>query len=150
MKVILLQDVKALGKKGDMVNVSDGHARNYIIPRKLGMEATPANLNDYKLKKAHEAKVAAENLAAAKALAKQLEEEKVEVAIKVGEGGRAFGSVSSKEIAEAIKTQLHHDIDKKKIVLKEPFKSLGSFSVKIKLHPEVQGELRVNVVEGKA
>ena len=90
MKVILLQDVKALGKKGDMVNVSDGHARNYIIPRKLGMEATPANLNDYKLKKAHEAKVAAENLAAAKALAKQLEEEKVEVAIKVGEGGRAF------------------------------------------------------------
>ena len=86
MKVILLEDVKSLGKKGELVNVSDGHARNYIIPRKLGLEATPKNLNDYKLKKAHEEKVAAENLAAAKALAAELEKASVAVGIKVGEG----------------------------------------------------------------
>ena len=112
MKVILLEDVKSLGKKGELVNVSDGHARNYIIPRKLGLEATPKNLNDYKLKKAHEEKVAAENLAAAKALAAELEKASVAVGIKVGEGGRAFGSVSSKEISDAIKSQLHYDIEK--------------------------------------
>jgi large subunit ribosomal protein L9 len=149
MKVILLEDVKSLGKKGELVTVSDGHARNYIIPKKLGLEATPKNLNDYKLKKAHEEKVAAENLAAAKKLSEELSEKTVTTKIKVGEGGRAFGSVSSKEIAEAIKTQLGYDIDKKKIVLKEPFKSIGSFSVKIKLHPQVQAELGVKVEEGK-
>lgn len=124
MKVILLEDVKSLGKKGELVNVSDGHARNYIIPRKLGLEATPKNLNDYKLKKAHEEKVAAENLAAAKALAAELEKASVAVGIKVGEGGRAFGSVSSKEISDAIKSQLHYDIDKKKIVLKDAIKAM--------------------------
>lgn len=149
MKVILLEDVKALGKKGDLVNVNDGHARNYIIPKKLGLEATPKNLNDYKLKKAHEEKVAAENLADAKALAAKLEEASVTTTIKVGEGGRAFGSVSSKEIAEAIKKQLGYDIDKKKIVLKDSIKALGSFTVKIKLHPQVQAELSVKVEEGK-
>ena len=127
MKVILLEDVKSLGKKGELVNVSDGHARNYIIPRKLGLEATPKNLNDYKLKKAHE--------------------EKVAVGIKVGEGGRAFGSVSSKEISDAIKSQLHYDIDKKKIVLKDAIKAMGTFTVKIKLHPQVQAELTVKVEE---
>ena len=147
MKVILLEDVKSLGKKGELVNVSDGHARNYIIPRKLGLEATPKNLNDYKLKKAHEEKVAAENLAAAKALAAELEKASVTVGIKVGEGGRAFGSVSSKEISDAIKSQLHYDIDKKKIVLKDAIKAMGSFTVKIKLHPQVQAELTVKVEE---
>lgn len=147
MKVILLEDVKSLGKKGELVNVSDGHARNYIIPRKLGLEATPKNLNDYKLKKAHEEKVAAENLAAAKALAAELEKASVAVGIKVGEGGRAFGSVSSKEISDAIKSQLHYDIDKKKIVLKDAIKAMGTFNVKIKLHPQVQAELTVKVEE---
>ena len=154
MKVILLEDVKSLGKKGELVNVSDGHARNYIIPRKLGLEATPKNLNDYKLKKAHEEKVAAENLAAAlimltpwKALAAELEKASVAVGIKVGEGGRAFGSVSSKEISDAIKSQLHYDIDKKKIVLKDAIKAMGTFTVKIKLHPQVQAELTVKVEE---
>ena len=142
MKVILLEDVKSLGKKGELVNVSDGHARNYIIPRKLGLEATPKNLNDYKLKKAHE-----ENLAAAKALAAELEKASVAVGIKVGEGGRAFGSVSSKEISDAIKSQLHYDIDKKKIVLKDPITAMGTFTVKIKLHPQVQAELTVKVEE---
>lgn len=149
MKVILLEDVKNLGKKGDLVNVNDGHARNYIIPKKLGLEATPKNMNDYKLKKAHEEKVAAEKLAEAKALGAELEKASVTVRIKVGEGGRAFGSVSSKEISEAIKQQLGHDIDKKKIVLKDAIKAMGEFVVKIKLHPQVQSELKVKVVEGK-
>ena len=129
MKVILLQDVKSLGKKGAMVEVNEGYARNFIIPKKLGMEATPKNMNDFKLRKAHEEKVA------------------VTVKIKVGEGGRTFGSVSTKEISDAIKSQLGKDIDKKKIVMKDSIKALGSFSVKVKLHPEVQAELAVKVEE---
>ena len=149
MKVILLEDVKSLGKKGELVNVSDGHARNYIIPRKLELEATPKNLNDYKLKKAHEEKVAAENLAAAKALAAELEKASVTVGIKVGEGGRAFGSVSSKEISDAIKSQLHYDIDKKKMKLDEPIKTLGNHIITVKLHKDVTAKLTVSVGESK-
>ena len=144
MKVILLQDVKSLGKKGAMVEVNEGYARNFIIPKKLGMEATPKNMNDFKLRKAHEEK---ENLADAKALAAELEKASVTVKIKVGEGGRTFGSVSTKEISDAIKSQLGKDIDKKKIVMKDSIKALGSFSVKVKLHPEVQAELAVKVEE---
>ena len=147
MKVILLQDVKSLGKKGELVEINEGYARNFIIPKKLGMEATPKNLNDYKLKKAHEAKVAAENLADAKALAGELSKSSVTVKIKIGEGGRSFGSVSTKEISDAIKSQLGKDIDKKKIVMKDSIKALGSFTVKVKLHPEVSAELRVKVEE---
>ena len=147
MKVILLQDVKSLGKKGAMVEVNEGYARNFIIPKKLGIEATPKNLNDFKLKKAHEEKVAAENLAEAKALAAELEESSITVKIKVGEGGRSFGSVSTKEISDALKNQLGKDIDKKKIVMKDSIKAVGSFTVKIKLHPEVQAELSVKVEE---
>ena len=124
MKVILLQDVKSLGKKGAMVEVNEGYARNFIIPKKLGMEATPKNMNDFKLRKAHEEKVAAENLADAKALAAELEKASVTVKIKVGEGGRTFGSVSTKEISDAIKSQLGKDIDKKKIVMKDSIKAL--------------------------
>lgn len=147
MKVILLQDVKSLGKKDAMVEVSEGYARNFIIPKKLGIEATPKNLNDFKLKKAHEEKVAAENLAEAKALAAELEKSSITVKIKVGEGGRSFGSVSTKEISDALKNQLGKDIDKKKIVMKDSIKAVGSFTVKIKLHPEVQAELSVKVEE---
>ena len=147
MKVILLQDVKSLGKKGAMVEVNEGYARNFIIPKKLGIEATPKNLNDFKLKKAHEEKVAAENLAEAKTLAAELEKSSVTVKIKVGEGGRSFGSVSTKEISDALKNQLGKDIDKKKIVMKDSIKAVGSFTVKIKLHPEVQAELSVKVEE---
>lgn len=147
MKVILLQDVKSLGKKGAMVEVNEGYARNFIIPKKLGIEATPKNLNDFKLKKAHEEKVAAENLAEAKTLAAELEKSSITVKIKVGEGGRSFGSVSTKEISEALKNQLGKDIDKKKIVMKDSIKAVGSFTVKIKLHPEVQAELSVKVEE---
>ena len=154
MKVILLENVKSLGKKGEIVNVNDGYARNFILPKKLGVEATGKNLNDLKLQKNNEKKVAQENLDAAKELAAELSAGKVELAIKVGEGGRTFGSVSSKEIAEAVKTQMNLsvdkmqlDIDKKKIQLKESIKSLGTHIVTVKLHPEVSAELKVVVKE---
>lgn len=101
MKVILLEDVKSLGKKGQIVNVSDGYARNMILPKKLGVEATSRNLNDLKLRKANEEKVAQENLDAARAFAEELSTKEVILTLKVGEGGRTFGSVSSKEISEA-------------------------------------------------
>lgn len=119
MKVILLKDVKSLGKKGEIVNVNDGYARNFILPKKVGLEATGKNLNDLKLQKNNEKKVAEENLEAAKELAAELGAGKVELSIKVGEGGRTFGSVSSKEIAEAVKTQMNLSVDKKKIQIKE-------------------------------
>ena len=147
MKVILLQDVKTLGKKGDTVNVSDGYARNMIFPKKLGIEATAKNMNDLKLQKANQAKVAQEQLDAAKAFAEVLAKTEVVVAIKVGEGGKTFGSVSSKEIAEAAKAQHNLDIDKKKIQLASPIKALGTTPVPVKLHPQVTAELKVTVKE---
>lgn len=147
MKVILLQDVKALGKKGEVVNVNDGYARNFILPKKLGIEANGKNLNDLKLQKNNEAKVAQEHLDAAKKLAEELKAGKVVLTMKVGEGGRTFGSVSSKEIAEAVKEQMHLEIDKKKIQLKEQIKTLGTHIVSVKLHPEVTAELNVSVKE---
>jgi large subunit ribosomal protein L9 len=147
MKVILLQDVKALGKKGQMVEVSDGYARNFILKKKLGVEATNKNLNDLKLQKAHEDKLAKEQLEAAQALAKDLEEKEIVCQMKVGEGGKTFGSISTKEIAQAVKEQLSLDLDKKKMVLDEPIKTLGTHNVKLKLHPQVTGSLKVKVVE---
>ena len=141
MNVIVLENVKSLGKKGEIVNVNDGYARNFILPKKLGVEATGKNLNDLKLQKNNEKKVAQENLDA------ELSAGKVELAIKVGEGGRTFGSVSSKEIAVAVKDQMQLDIDKKKIQLKESIKSLGTHIVTVKLHPEVSAELKVVVKE---
>ena len=147
MKVILLEDVKALGKKGQVVNVSDGYARNLLLPKKLGVEATGKNMNDLKLQKAHEDKVAQENLDAAKAFAEELKDKQVTVGIKVGEGGRTFGSISAKEIAEAAKAQLGYELDKKKLQLSAPIKELGTTIVPIKLHPKVTGELKVVVKE---
>mgnify|MGYP000304699581 FL=1 len=147
MKVILLQDVKPLGKKGEIVNVSDGYARNNIIPKKLGVEATPKNLNDLKLQKQNEEKVAQEHLEAAQELAKKLEAAKVELKIKTGEGGRTFGSVSSKEIAIAVKEQLGYDLDKKKIQIKEAIRTPGMHLVPVKLHQKVTAELKVHVGE---
>lgn len=147
MKIILLEDVKTLGKAGQVVEVSTGYARNMLIPKKLGVEATPKNLNDLKLKKAHEDKVAAENLAAAKELQEALEKGTVELKIKTGENGKVFGSVSSKEIAEAVKTQLGLDIDKKKIQLAAPIKELGEASIGVKLHPQVTASLKINIKE---
>lgn len=147
MKVILLQDVKSLGKKGEVVNVSDGYARNYVLPHKIGIEATEKNKNDLKLQKQHEDKLAAERLAAAKELAKKLEGLKIEVTMKAGENGKVFGSISSKEIAEQAKKQFNLELDKKKIVVEEPIKSFGMHEVPIKLHPEVTGRLYVLVKE---
>ena len=148
MEVILLQDVKALGKKGQIVKVNDGYARNFILPKKLGVEANSKNLNDLKLQKANEEKIAAEQLAAAKALAEELKDKEIVLTLKTGEGGKTFGSVSSKEIAEAAKSQLSLDIDKKKIQLKDSIKSLGVHNVAIKLHAKVTAELKVKVTEG--
>lgn len=147
MKVILIEDVKSLGKKGEIVNVSDGYARNMLFPKKLGVEANAKNINDLKLQKAHEDKVAQEVLAEAKTLAEEISKKEVTVSIKVGEGGKTFGSVSSKEIAEAAKSQIGLELDKKKIQLPSPIKTLGVTMVPIKLHPKVTAELKVKVKE---
>ena len=147
MKVILLQDVKSLGKEGEIVNVNDGYARNFIIPKKLGVEANSKNMNDLKLKKNNEEKIAKENKEAAEKLAGELKAGQVALKIKVGEGGKAFGSVSAKEIAAAVKNQMGLDVDKKKIQLKETLKTLGTHMVPVKLHPEVTAELKVEIGE---
>lgn len=147
MKVILLEDVKSLGKKGDLVEVNNGYARNYILPKKLGVEATGKAINDLKLQKAHKDKVAAEQLEDARQLADNLKGKEVTIPIKVGENGKVFGAVSTKEIAQAAQDQLGLKLDKKKISTDEAIKSLGSHEVKIKLHPKVVGALKVNVVE---
>ena len=145
MKVILLEDVKNLGKKGEIVTVSDAYARNVIFAKKLGLEATGKNLNDLKLQNKHADKVAQEQLEAAKALAKELEDKVVKM--KAGEGGRTFGSVSTKEISAAVKDQLGLEIDKKKMSLNIPIKAFGTFDVAVKLHAKVTGSLRVKVTE---
>lgn len=147
MKVILLEDVKKLGKKGEVVEVSDGYARNFVLPQKLGIEANSKNMNELKLQNANKEKIAQESLDAAKALAELMEKDQVVVSIKAGEGGRTFGSVSSKEIAQSYKEQCGREIDKKKIVLPEPIKSFGVFEVAVKLHPKVMGKLTVKVTE---
>ncbi|MGN0495635.1 MAG: 50S ribosomal protein L9 [Lachnospiraceae bacterium] len=146
MEVILLEDVKNIGKKGEVVKVKDGLARNVLIKKGQAVEATGKNLNDLKLRKANDDKIAAENLQAAKELGLKIEESEITVAIKLGEGGKTFGSVSSKEIAEEVKKQLGFDIDKKKVQLKDAIKSVGEFEVKIKLHPQVTTTLKVKVV----
>lgn len=146
MEVILLQDVKTLGKKGDLVTVNEGYARNFILPKKLGVEATAKNKNDLKLQKANEEKQKQQILEEAQAFAKELEGKEVVVKIKVGNDGRTFGSVSTKEIAQAAKEQLGYDIDKKKMQLRDSIKNMGTFHVTIKLHPKVNGELKVKVV----
>ncbi|WP_167957692.1 50S ribosomal protein L9 [Anaerosporobacter faecicola] len=147
MEVILLEDVKTLGKKGDKVKVNDGYARNFILPKKLGIEATPKNINDLKLQKANEEKIAKEILEQAQAFAKELEQKVVVLKIKLGKDGRTFGSISTKEISLAAKEQLGYDIDKKKLQLAEPIRNMGTFHVPVKLHHKVTGELTVKVTE---
>ena len=147
MKIILLQDVKKLGKKGEIIEANDGYARNYIIPQKLGVEATGKNLNDLKLQKNNQEKVALEQLSAAKQLAEEIATKQVVVKIKAGEGGKVFGSISSKEIAAAAKSQVGLELDKKKIQLADPIKTFGVHEVAIKLHPQVTGNLKVKVEE---
>jgi len=149
MKLILLQDVKSVGKKGEIIEANDGYARNFLLPKKYAVEANSKNLNDLKLQNANKEKIAAEQLANAQSLADELKTKEIIVYIKGGEGGKTFGSVSSKEIAAAFKSQCGMEIDKKKIQLEESIKSFGVYEVPIKLHPQVTGSLKVKVQEKK-
>lgn len=145
MEIILLQDVKALGKKGELVKVNDGYARNFILPKKLGVEATKQNLYELNNQKAAEAKKQKEILEEAQELGKRLSEMTVKMTIKAGEGGKTFGSISSKEIAAGLKEQYNLEIDKKKLQLSDAIKHAGSHTVQVKLHPKVTAELTVKV-----
>lgn len=147
MKVILLQDVKTLGKKGDIVNVSDGYARNALIPKKVAIEATEKAKNDLRLQQKHADKLAAARLQEAKDSAARLDGLTIEVRMKAGVGGKVFGSISAKEIAQAAEKQHGLELDKKKIQLAEPIRAFGSYDVPIKLHPQVTGTLHVSVKE---
>ena len=145
MKLILLEDVKGVGKKGDIVNKNDGYAINFLIPKKLAVEATNANLNDLELKKKSEAKRKKEELEEAQRLGAELNDKVVKVKVKAGENGKVFGSVTNKEIASALLEQTGIDIDKKKISFDDPIKMVGSRIVKVKLHPQVTVELTVEI-----
>lgn len=147
MKVILLEDVKNVGKKGQLVNASDGYAKNFLFPKKLAVEATKSNMNDLELKKKAEEKRRQQELDEAKELAKQMEAKEVIVSVKIGENGKTFGSVTNKEIAEALEKQTGLKIDKKKIVLEEPIKMVGSRTVIVKIHPQVNAEINVKIIE---
>ena len=148
MKVILQQDVKGQGKKGQMVDVSDGYARNFLLPRKLAVEATAENVNTMKMQDKAKRAREAEERAAAVAAAEQLKGCQVKIAAKAGQGGRLFGAITSKEISEELKAQYGLDVNKSKIVQTEPIKAFGSYEVKCKLGYEVTGTIYVLVVEG--
>ncbi len=145
MKVILKADVKALGKKGQVYEVSDGYARNFLFPKGLAVEATSGNLNDLASKKANEEKKKEQEKQEAQTLAAKLSSLSVEIHTKSGEGGRLFGSVTNKEIAEALKASHGINLDRRKLELKEPIKALGTFNVQAKLHPEVTAQFQVHV-----
>ena len=145
MKVILLQDVKKVGKKGELVEAADSYARNVLLRQKLAVEANGKTMNDLKLRKANDEKVAEENLEKAKELKELLEKSSVTVHAKTGEGDRLFGSISGKEIADAAKEQLGVELDRRKIVVDTPIKSIGTMEVAVKLHPQVKAALTVKV-----
>ena len=148
MKVIFHEDVKGQGKKGELKEVSDGYARNYLLPRKLASEATADNINALKLKEKAKAAQIAKEKAQAEENAKKLSGVQVIVKAKAGNAGKLFGAVTSQEISDALKAQFDIDIEKNKIVQAEPIKTFGSFSVKAKLGYEVSGTINVLVVEG--
>lgn len=145
MKVILKVDVKSLGKKGQVCEVSDGYARNFLFPKGLAVEATSGNLNDLASKKANEEKKKEKEKQEAQALAAKLNSLTVEIFTKSGEGGKLFGSVTNKEIAEALKSKHGIEVDRRKLELKEAIKALGTFNVQAKLHPEVTAQFQVHV-----
>ncbi len=149
MKVILQQDVKGQGKKGQMVEVSDGYGRNFLLPRKLAVEATAENVNTMKMQDKAKAARLAEEKAAAQALAERLEGVQVKIKARAGQGGKLFGSITSKEISEELKKQFGLDVGKSKIVLSDPIKSFGAFDVKCKLGSEVSGVIHVLAIEDK-
>ena len=148
MKVILLQDIKGKGKKGQMVEVSDGYARNYLLPRKVAVEATADNINTMKMNDKAKAEQAAREKAQAQEFAEKLKEITVEIHAKAGSGGRLFGAITSAEVSDALKQQHGITIDKKKIVQDEPIKSYGTFSMKAKLGYEITATISVHVSEG--
>ncbi|WP_276981330.1 50S ribosomal protein L9 [Johnsonella ignava] len=147
MKIVLIEDVKSLGRKGEVVEVSEGYARNFLIPKKKGIEANAQNLNTLKLQKANAQKIAQNQLDLAKETAGKIEGGKIEIMIKGGRDGKTYGSVTTKEISQAIKDQFKVDIDKKKIVLAEPIKTFGSHEVTIRLHKDVNAKFTVKVLE---
>ena len=147
MKVILLEDVKSVGKKGELVNTSDGYAKNFLFPKKLAVEATKSNLNDFELKQKAEAKRKKEEFEQAQATAKELENKTVTVKVKTGENGKLFGSVTNKEVAEEIVKQTGMEIDKKKVSIGDPIKMVGERTAVIKLHPKVSAEITIKIVE---
>ncbi|HHX62018.1 MAG TPA: 50S ribosomal protein L9 [Epulopiscium sp.] len=149
MKVILLEDVKKLGKKGDLVEVKDGYAKNALLPAGLAIEATNKAVNERNLKEKATNRRKEEELQEAKELAAKLNDKKVEIAVKVGENGKLFGSVTSKEIAEQVKIQLGYAVDRKKITLKEPIKAVGTYNIPVKVHPKVTATVIVLLTELK-
>ena len=147
MKVILLEDVKSVGKKGELVNASDGYAKNFLFSKKLAVEATKSNLNDFELKQRAEEKRKKEELEQAQNIAKELENKTVTVKVKTGENGKLFGSVTNKEVAEEIVKQTGMEIDKKKVSIGDPIKMVGERTAVIKLHPKVSAEITIKIVE---
>lgn len=147
MKIILLEDVKKLGKCGDVVEVSDGYARNFILPKNLGKEASKENLSRLNDSKAKQARLNQEELDAAKELAKKVEEINLHIKVKMGNNGKLFGAVSSKEIAEELEKNSKISIDKKKIKLESPIKEVGTYKLPVKLHKEVHANLTVFIEE---
>ncbi len=145
MKVIILQDTKNVGKKGEVKNVSDGYAKNFLIPKGLAKEATDANIRELKRKQAADAEKRATDKASAEILKERLKTIEVKVKAKAGEGGKVFGSVTSKDISDALKDQFGIEIDKKRIVVNSPIKMLGEYTVETKLYQEVNGEVKVLV-----
>lgn len=145
MKVILLEDIKNVGKKGDVINAKDGYARNFLLPKAYAVEATPANLVKWEEEKAAEAKKREEEHDEALELKKKIESIKVEIKAKSGEGGRLFGSITSKDIADALKSQHNLDIDRRKIELKDNIKSLGTTQVDVRVYAELVAKLNVKI-----
>ena len=145
MKLILLEDVKGVGKKGDVVNKNGGYALNFLIPKKLAVEATKSNINDLELKKKADERRKKEEYEEAKELGEKLKDKIVKVSVKAGENGKVFGSVTNKEISAALLQQTGIDIDKKKITFNDPIKMVGRRTVKVKLHPKVTVELTVEI-----
>ena len=146
MKVILLQDIKGTGKKGQIINASDGHAKNYLIPKKLAAEATPAALANWEREQKNAEQKRQSEVAEAQALGAKIEKATVKISMKTGEGGKMFGSVGAKEIAEALAKQTGIEIDRKKIVVNDAIKTLGEIKVVVKLYAEISAQLTVEIV----
>ena len=148
MKVILQQEVKKLGKKGDVIEVSEGYARNFLLPKKYAIEATAVNVNSVKLKKESEARKQQQAVDEAKLMAAQLSKIEVTIPVKIGDGGKLFGSVTGKDIADVLKEKNNIDIDRRKIELKEGIKAVGEYEAVFRVHPEITSKIKVHIIAG--